>query len=153
MAGADKYAVYRVAGGKETLVGTAASVKTTVTDKKLTSRKVKYFAVAITADGTKSAKGTSKAMTLGASTKIKKVSSASSGIKITWKKAKNASKYVIYRSTKKSSGYTRVKILSKKNLSYVDRKAKKGKKYYYKVAVVRSGNASLMSPASKRVKR
>lgn len=153
VAGADKYAVYRVAGGKETLVGTAASGKTTVTDKKLTSRKVKYFAVAIAADGTKSAKGTSKAMTLGASTKIKKVSSASSGIKITWKKAKNASKYVIYRSTKKSSGYTRVKILSKKNLSYVDRKAKKGKKYYYKVAVVRSGNASLMSPASKRVKR
>ena len=153
VAGADRYAVYRIAGGKTTLVGTTASGKSGLKDKTLKSRKAKYYAVAIAKDGAKSANGAVKSITLGASAKIKKAASTSSGIKITWKKAKNASRYIIYRSAKKSGGYTRIKSLSKKNLSYVDKTAKKGGKYYYKVVVVRSGKASLMSAASKRVKR
>lgn len=69
-----------------------------------------------------------------------------------WKKAKSAKKYVLYRSTKKNSGYVRVKTLGKKKLSYIDKKVKKSKKYYYKIAVLTTSKSSLMSAASKRVK-
>ena len=101
----------------------------------------------------KSAAGTVKAIRLAKGTKIKKVSSTSRGIKIIWKRGKSVKKYVIYRSTKKNSGYVRVKTLGKKKLSYVDKKAKKGKKYYYRIAVITKSNPSPMSTASKRVKR
>ncbi len=136
------------------MVGMTASGKTSLKDKTLKSDSVKYYAVAITKDGAyKSANGAAKKLKLGASAKIKKVSSTSKGIRITWKKANKASKYVIYRSMKKNSGYTRIKTVGKKTLSYVDKKAKKGKKYYYRIAVERSGQSSLMGKASKRMKR
>lgn len=72
---------------------------------------------------------------------------------MTWKKVKGAKKYVLYRSTKKNSGYVKVKTLGKTKYSYTDKKAKKKKKYYYKVAVLIKSQYSLMSTASKGVKR
>lgn len=49
------------------------------------------------------------------------------GVKITWKKIKNGSKYVIYRNGKK--------LTAVNGTSYTDKRAKKnGKKYRYKVA-------------------
>lgn len=52
-------------------------------------------------------------------------------IKISWSSVTGAKKYYIYRSTKKSSGYS--KIGTTTNKYYIDKKGKKGKKYYYKV--------------------
>lgn len=153
VAGADRYEIYRISGKKTTLVKTTLSGKTQIQDEKPV-QSAKYYAVAVSKDGSvKSAAGTVKAIKLAKGTKIKKVLSTSQGIKITWKKGKNVKKYVLYRSTKKNSGYVRVKTLGKKKLSYVDKKAKKGKKYYYKIAVVTKSNPSPMSTSSKRVKR
>ena len=152
--GADRYEVYRVVGSKASLVGTTKSGQTSLKDTKVTKRTVSYYAVAVSADGkVKSDKGASYKVTLAKAPKIKKVSSAGNGIKIEWKKNNSAKKYVVYRSTKKNSGYARVATVKKNRTYYVDKKAKKGKKYYYKVAVVTKKQASLMSKASKQMKR
>lgn len=60
---------------------------------------------------------------------------------------------MVYRSTKKNSGYERVAKVNKKNNYYLDKKAKKGKSYYYKVVVAGKNQVSLMSDASKKIKR
>ena len=64
-------------------------------------------------------------------------------VTITYKKAAGATKYEIYRSTQKSKGYQ--KIATTTTTKYVDTKAKKGKKYYYKVRTVRTGSGTVYS--------
>ena len=71
------------------------------------------------------------------------------------KKVSQATSYQIYRSAKKNKGYTLVGTTTK--LSYTDKTAKSGKKYYYKVKVVSRNEAgatiySALSNASKVVK-
>lgn len=51
---------------------------------------------------------------------------------LSWSKVEGAQKYVVYRSTSKNGTYT--KLTTTKKTSFTDTKAKKGKKYYYKVA-------------------
>lgn len=54
--------------------------------------------------------------------------------KLTWKKVNNCTGYEIYRSKKKSSGYTRIAtVKGKAKTSYTTAKVKKGVIYYYKV--------------------
>lgn len=64
-------------------------------------------------------------------------------VTLSYKKASGATKYEIYRSTKKSSGYKKIATTTK--TKYVDQKVKKGKKYYYKVRTVRTGNGTVRS--------
>lgn len=65
---------------------------------------------------------------------LSSVSRAGSGkLKITWKKVSGATGYQIYRSTKKNSGYRRIKNLSGKASSYTNSRLKNGKRYYYKL--------------------
>lgn len=52
-------------------------------------------------------------------------------IKITWKKAKNAKKYQVYRATSKNGSYKLVKTTTSK--SYTNTGLTTGKKYYYKI--------------------
>ncbi len=152
-ANADRYEIYRVVGTKTTLIKTTESGKTIVQDEN-PQMSASYYAVAVSKDGKlKSKAGSSKQITLSKGTKIKKVSAVSNGILVTWKKMKTAKKYVLYRSTNKNSGYTKVKALGKKKLSYIDKKAKKGKKYYYKIVVLTKSQPSLMSKSSKKIKR
>ncbi|MBQ1395500.1 MAG: hypothetical protein IIY86_04965 [Lachnospiraceae bacterium] len=68
-------------------------------------------------------------------------------VTVTYAAAKGASSYIIYRSTKKSSGYS--KIGTSKTTKYVDKKAKKGKTYYYKVKTVRNVSGKVTSGFSK----
>ena len=78
-------------------------------------------------------------------------------VTVTFKKSAGATKYEIYRSTKKGKGYKKIKTVTKPR--YVDRKVKKGKKYFYKVKAVRATGAgvvrsSFTAPAkSGKVKR
>lgn len=152
--GAAKYAVYRVVNGKTALVGNTAAGKTSITDKKLTGRKASYYAVALDASGKAiSDNGAAKAITLESAIKIKKVSSSKSNIKITWNKGKSATGYIVYRSTKKNGSYTKLAAVKKNKTSYTDKKAAKGKTYYYKVVYKTKKGISVMSAASKKAKR
>ena len=64
-----------------------------------------------------------------------KATAGSKKVTISYKKPAGATKFKIYRSTKKSSGYKCIKTTTK--TKFVDKKVKKGKRYYYKVKAVR----------------
>ena len=57
---------------------------------------------------------------------------------MSYKKVSGATKYMIYYSTKKSSGYKRLTTTNK--LSYTKSKLKKGKKSYFKVRAYKELN-------------
>ena len=67
-------------------------------------------------------------------------------VTLTYKKAAGAQKYYIYRSTKKTSGYSCIGKTTA--LKYVDKTAKTGKRYYYKVRCLRTKNGKVKSPFS-----
>ncbi|MDO4383444.1 MAG: CAP domain-containing protein [Eubacteriales bacterium] len=73
-------------------------------------------------------------------------SAGSTSISIKWKKAKNAKKYQVYRATSKNGKYERV--VTTKSRSYVNKKLKTGKKYYFKV---RALNGKKKGAFSKKV--
>ena len=102
-----------------------------------------------------SAFGTAKSVTLPKATKKVTVTSLAGKktVTIKWRKVKGATGYIIYRSTKKNSGYKRIAVVKKgTKLTYTDKKGlKKNKKYYYRVVTVKK---KTYSPArtSKAVK-
>ena len=58
---------------------------------------------------------------------------------ITWKKVKNADGYQIYRATKKSGKFKKIKtVKGNRVVKYTNTKLKKNKKYYYKVRAYRT---------------
>lgn len=60
-------------------------------------------------------------------------------ITVKWKKITGANGYVVYRSTKKSSGYKAIKTIKKgSTVSFTNKNLKKGKRYYYKVRAYKS---------------
>ena len=72
---------------------------------------------------------------------------------VTWKKVKNAEKYIIYRSVKKGSGYKKIADLGQKKRSFTDKKVKPHKTYYYKVKAWRKLNGKgVFSQAAAPVK-
>ncbi len=70
-----------------------------------------------------------------------KATAGKASVKVSWKKTSNATGYVVYRSTSKSGKYTKVATLKDAGkVSYTDKKAKKGKKYFYKVKAYNNAN-------------
>ena len=63
---------------------------------------------------------------------------------VSWEPVEGATKYYVYRSTKKSSGYKKVATVEDGE-SYTDSKAKKGTTYYYKVVAVSENATSAYS--------
>lgn len=148
---AASYDVYRVVKGKATKVGTTAAGKTTVKDKKAV-KGASYYAVAVSKDGKVVSKaGAAAAVKLAKAPKIQKATAGSKNAKLSWKKVKGA-KVVVYRSTKKNSGYRKVATTRKNATSVTNKKGlKAGKTYYYKIATIKGKLISAMSKA-KRVK-
>lgn len=148
---AASYDVYRVVKGKATKVGTTAAGKTTVKDKKAV-KGASYYAVAVSKDGKAVSKaGAAVAVKLAKAPKIQKATAGSKNAKLNWKKVKGA-KVVVYRSTKKNSGYKKVATTRKNATSVTNKKGlKAGKTYYYKIATIKGKLISAMSKA-KRVK-
>ena len=148
---AASYDVYRVVKGKATKVGTTAAGKTTVKDKKAV-KGASYYAVAVSKDGKALSKaGAAVAVKLAKAPKIQKATAGSKNAKLSWKKVKGA-KVVVYRSTKKNSGYKKVATTRKNATSVTNKKGlKAGKTYYYKIATIKGKLISAMSKA-KRVK-
>lgn len=152
--GADTYTVYRVYGKKTTCIGNTNASGVVYDENPISNKKVSYYAVASSASVKYQAsdKGAAKSIrTLAAAAKVTaKQAGKQAAVRITWKKVKNAKQYIIYRSRKKSSGYTRIKVLKgKKALSFTDKKVKKGKKYYYRV--VAKTNKGYSAPKTSKV--
>ncbi len=140
VANAASYDIYRQSVKIATVTGTS------YTDTKAPGGATStYTVVAVASDPLykNSAASTGASVTLPNSVKKLKVKSTSGGVKITFKKAKGAKKYIIYRATKQDGPYKKVKTLKAKQTSFMDKKAKKGKNFYK--VVVQTGNT--YSPA------
>lgn len=132
LTGAARYDIYRSTSKNGTYTKVRSSTGTTYYDKKLTYNKTYYYKVkACNKNNICSDYSTykSKKVTAGKPS-ITVSASGATGIKIKYKKVTYATKYQIYRSTSKSSGYKLVKETT--GLSYTD-KVIPGVTYYYKV--------------------
>lgn len=78
-----------------------------------------------------------------------KLTAKKKAMKVAWKKTAGASGYKVYRATSKKGKYKCVKTASSKTTSFINKKLKKNKKYYYKVcAFVKSGKKTYNSAYS-----
>lgn len=149
--GADSYTVYRLANGKTTEIGNAGASGVIYDQNPVSKKEMSYYAVAKSADPnyTASDNGAAKKIKLTASVKKLKAKQSGKRVRISYKKLKGAKKYYIYRSMKPAEGF--VRIGATKKTSFIDKKAKKGKTYYYRV-VVKTKKGFSGYAASKAVK-
>ena len=80
-------------------------------------------------------------------TSLKVTKTTYNSVKLKWKKASRAKKYIVYRSLKKDSGYK--KIAKVKKTSFTDKNLQTGQKYWYSVRAV--GKKHKKGKRSKRV--
>lgn len=71
-----------------------------------------------------------------------------------WKKGKSVKGYILYRSTKKGSGFKMIAKAGSGRKSYTDKKVKKGKTYYYQIkACYQKGEIEVLSkPVTVKIK-
>ena len=145
-AGAEGYQVYRRKGNREVLIGEGTG--TVFYDENPVSGRVFYFAKAVKGSSI-SAAGSEKSITLPKTTaKVTAKAKGKKTVTLKWKKVSGATGYLVYRSTKKDSGYQRIAVLKKgTKTAYTDKKGlKKGKKYFYRIITVKR---KTYSPAKK----
>lgn len=70
---------------------------------------------------------------MAAPASVKASAPAYNKIKVSWSGVSGAQGYIVYRSTKRSSGYAQIQTLSSSARSYTDTGRKTGTTYYYKV--------------------
>lgn len=70
---------------------------------------------------------------MAAPASVKASAPAYNKIKVSWSGVSGAQGYIVYRSTKRSSGYAQIRTLSSSDRSYTDTGRKTGTTYYYKV--------------------
>ena len=132
--GAGGYAIY-TADNK--LI--AKTTATSYTHKKLKSMKTYTYKVRpyVVSDGASYYGGFSNTisiMTKPAKASKVKLKAGNGQVTIKWKKIKGVSGYAIYKSTKKSGGYKKIKTVKKASTtSYTNKNLSSNKKYYYKV--------------------
>lgn len=135
---ASSYRVYRVVGGEAIIIGTTDADGIFYDENPIGGREMSYYAVAEASDSNyqKSDDGTRSMITLSAATKkvTAKQAKGKLQVNVEWKKVKNAKKYNVYRSEKKTGGFVKIAtVKGEKKVTYLDKKVKKGKTYYYKL--------------------
>ena len=144
VSGADTYRVYRKTS-KSDWKYLGSTSKTGYTDKTAKSGTKYYYAVRARNEAGNSSLSSSLSKLYLADPTLKTPSSTKSGISLKWTKTAGAQGYIIYRKTG-SGSYTKLKAeKGVSNLSYVDKSAKKGKKYTYKVKAYYSKTYSAYS--------
>lgn len=133
--GATKYYVYRKAGSAKSWSKIATTSGSSYTDKNVKSGTTyKYCIKALNSSVQSKAGSTSyKTIKFLSAPTLSSVSSSKAGITVNWKSVTGASGYIVYR--KEGSGsYKKLATLSGKNtVKYVDKTARKGKTYSYRV--------------------
>lgn len=140
--GADTYTVYRRVDKKVKKIGNVNKKGIIVDNNPLVSgKRATYYAVASSkrAEYTNSSKGKGKSLTLPKATSKVKAAKEGRGVKVTWRKVKNAKGYAVYRSTKKTSGYKKIANVTN-GVSYTDKNVRRNKTYYYMVVTKGSNN-------------
>ncbi|MBQ6843435.1 MAG: fibronectin type III domain-containing protein [Agathobacter sp.] len=88
-----------------------------------------------------------------ATVSISSIKAGSKKAMVTWKKQSGVSGYEVYMSAKKSSGYKKVKTISKSSIvKYTKKSLKKGKTYYFKVRSYKVVNGKKVYGSFSKVK-
>ena len=135
VSGATSYEIYRKAGSAKSWTKIATTKKTSYTDKNVKSGTTYKYAIRAVNSSTKSKYGSTAYETIKylSAPKLEKITSTKSGVTVYWNTVKGASKYLVYRKTG-SGEYELIKTVSgAKTVKYLDKTAKKGKTYSYKV--------------------
>ncbi len=134
VSGAKKYEVYRKEGSSKSWKKIATTSKTSYTDKKVKNKKNYTYTVKAV-----NGKILSGFLTSGvtirciAAPKLSSVKSSKSGVTFKWNKVSGASGYYVYRKTGSGSYKKIATVKGGSKVSYLDKKAKKGKTYTYTV--------------------
>lgn len=150
---AASYDIYRKTGNGTAQKIASITTNTYMDQSVFAGQNLTYTVVAVPADAsyTKSAESSAVSLTLPKAVSGLKVKAVSNGVSIRFKRVKGAKNYIIYRAAKKNGKYKKIKVLKAKTTSYIDKKTKKGKTYYYKV-VTKKGTAFGVPPKGKKVK-
>ena len=158
--GADGYQVYRATkkDGKYKLVATVEKIN--YVDNKATTGKLYYYQVSAISNAdenlnSKASDVVSRRCDLERIVLKYSNDKKTGKPKLTWTKIKGAKKYNVYRATKKDGTYQYIGTTTK--TSYINKNAKKGKTYWYKVKAVHktysSANAALSVPKKIKCKK
>lgn len=135
VSGASSYEIYRKAGSAKSWTKIKTTKSDAYTDTNVKSGTTyKYTIRAVNSKG-KSKYGSTAYETIRflSAPKLQKITSTKSGVTVYWDDVKGASKYHIYRKTG-SGDYELIKTVSGgSTVKYLDKTAKKGKTYTYKV--------------------
>lgn len=159
--GATSYEIYRSTKKSSGYKKIGTSKTNSYTSKSLKTNTTYYYKIKSKNSYTRSAYSSIvKAKTgLSEPEKLKTVSSSYNSIKLSWGKVSGAKNYEIYRSTKKTTDFKKIKTTSSTN--YTDKNLKTGVVYYYKIRAVRSSYKSgysdrvsckAVAPATKKFK-
>ncbi len=130
--GADSYRVYRKTKNGEWKY-LDSTKKTSYIDDTAESGTKYYYSVRARNEAGNSARSNSLSRYYLDDPNLKTATSTKKGITLKWSKVAGAEGYIVYRKTG-SGDYERIKTINGKSVtSYTDKKAKKGKKYSYKV--------------------
>lgn len=135
VSGATSYEIYRKAGSAKSWKKIATTKKDAYTDKNVKSGTTYKYCIKAIGSSAKSAYGGSsyEKIRFLATPKLENIKTTKSGVTIYWDDVKGASKYHIYRKTG-SGSYKLIKTVSgNKTVKYLDKSAKKGKTYSYRV--------------------
>lgn len=139
VSGADKYRVYRSETGATSgfsVIASVASGTLTYTDTDRTEGKTYYYTVLAVRDGVYGKYNDGISVTLiPATPKISAVTnSAYNKLKVSWGKLSDCDGYILYRSLKESSGWSRVANISDPaTVTYTDTVPDCGVTYYYTI--------------------
>lgn len=139
--GATRYRIYRYDNSTKVykLIGTSKT--TQYTDSSVKANRYYYYKITASAGSVLTEGKMSKKVRIiiPGAVKAQKAIAGSKRIKISWSRNAAATGYVVYRSTKKNSGYKKIAtIRNNKKLYYKDSTAKTGKTYYYRIKVYRA---------------
>ena len=135
VSGAKSYEVYRKAGSASSWTKIATTKNASYTDKNVKSGTSYKYTIRAIGSSAKSKYGSTAYKTIKflAAPKLESIKSTKSGVTIYWDDVKGASKYLVYRKTG-SGEYELIKTVSGgSTVKYLDKTAKKGKTYTYKV--------------------
>lgn len=140
---AKKYEVYRKAGSAKSWTKVKTTTSTSYTDTSVKNGTTyKYMVKAIDSKSKTISSSDSATIRCIAAPKLSSVKSTKSGITFKWNKVSGASGYYVYRKTG-SGDYEKIAtVKGGTKVSYLDKKAKKGKTYTYTVKAYSSSYSS-----------
>ncbi len=149
--GATSYDIYRKAGSATSWTKIGTTKSTAFTDKKAKSGTTYKYCVRAVNSSVKSAFGGSSYKTIRflSAPELETIKSTKSGITIYWDDVKGADGYIVYRKTGSGSYKKLAPVSGRTTVKYLDKSAKKGTTYSYKVcATYKSYTSSYNSSLS-----